>query len=124
MARGIWLGTRSYDRTITFILLSHHFAVKPKVPRLFYESVVYGQLMVGDLTVLSLSLSVQKSHAKTGLLVPMPVDVILRWTVPLAAALAECSPSNKTSENKRVNYKRRWKLPTTLSSFTLSSTAS
>ena len=53
--------------------------------------------------VLSLSSGAQKSGAKTGLLVPMPVAAILRWTIPLAGVLAECSPSNKTSGNKRIN---------------------
>ena len=48
-----------------------------------------------------------KKQRKAGLLELMPVAAIPRWTVPLAAALAEYSPSNKTSRNKMVNYKRR-----------------
>ena len=72
----------------------------------FSTTAVYGRATVGGLTVLSLSSSAEKRDAKTGLLVPMPVAVIPRWTVPLVAALAECSPSNKTFENKKVNCKR------------------
>ena len=37
---------------------------------------------VGGPMALSLCSSVQKSDAKTGLLVPMPVAAILRWIIP------------------------------------------
>ena len=66
----------------------------------------YGRRMVGGLMVSSSSASAQKNDVKTGLLILMPVAANPRWAVPLAAALAEYSPSNKTSRNKRANYKK------------------
>ena len=71
-----------------------------------FEVLLAGRLQLGIFEDCDLE-PPQAFHYQQRSLVLMPVAVILRWTIPLATVLVECSPSNKTSRHKRVNCKKR-----------------